>query len=99
MFWLPGVHGVLVDVILADVDVSLPLEVPHHHLLHVAQVPHGVAVSVLRTRFKRLSWQKGNMWLKILKEETGTAARTLSSEAPPPPLLAPPEDLGLAGAS
>ena len=28
-----------------------------------------------------------------------TSMRTLSSEAPPPPLLAPPEDLGLAGAS
>ena len=28
-----------------------------------------------------------------------TNMRTLSSEAPPPPLLAPPEDLGLAGAS
>ena len=44
---LPGVHGVLVDVILADVDVGLPLEVSHHHPLHVAQVPHWVAISVL----------------------------------------------------
>ena len=44
---LPGVHGVLVNVILADVDVSLALEVSHHHLLHVAQVPHGVAVRIL----------------------------------------------------
>ena len=59
--WLPGVHGVLVDVILADVDVSLALEVPHHHLLHVAQVPHGVAIGVLGTRFKRLYWERGNM--------------------------------------
>ena len=50
--WLPGVHGVLVDVILADVNVSLALEVSHHHLLHIAQVPHGVAVGVLRIRFK-----------------------------------------------
>ena len=50
---LPGVHGVLVDIILADVNVSLALEVPHHHLLHITQVPHGVAISVLRTRFRR----------------------------------------------
>ena len=45
---LPGVHGVLVDVILADVNVGLALEIPHHHLLHVAQVPHGVAVRILK---------------------------------------------------
>ena len=68
--WSPGVHGVLVDIILADVNVSLALEVSHHHLLHVAQVPHRVAVGVLRTRFKRLQWErdywKDNLGRKVV---------------------------------
>ncbi len=36
------VHRLLVDVVLADVDVRLPLELPHLDRLHLAQVPGGL---------------------------------------------------------
>ena len=37
-----GLHGLFIHVVLSDINVSLPLELPHLHPLVLPQVPAGL---------------------------------------------------------